>query len=388
MQTKILKLTGLIVVALAALFVIGCSSDNPASPARSALKSGSLENPSDSRFNLPDEKFEFVYTGRVAEIDRSNRTFEFEEKEGLTVYVAQDAKLYALPGYVEIPFDSRTANSAGRLSSTNLDIGATATVYGEQKGEDLVIAQIIEVSSAYEDAIITEEVEVGDPGDDRSYDVVFRDRLNSVDFGTRTLALAERMNLSVYVETDAPIVYMPSKTVYTFDSQRSNDGRSSDEGGVLLQGAQVQLYGFFKSDELFIAERVDVWQLASSDELISNSIVISDPSDIDRNYDFQFEGRLSSIDRAQRSFELGEREGLLFSLDRDARIISIPDGAELKFNSDDERSSAGYDGEINIGSRVNVYGTFKGDELFLVELLEVYNSSIIGEAVIVTENSR
>ncbi|HEQ98403.1 MAG TPA: hypothetical protein ENO22_03570 [candidate division Zixibacteria bacterium] len=386
-----LKLAGLIVVALAALIVIGCSSENPTAPGRSVLKSSSLEDPSDSRFNVPEDKYEFVYSGRISTIDRANRSFEFDDKAGLTILVDRDAKIYALPDYVEIPFESRSADSEISSGPAELEPGATATVYGEFKGDEAVIAHIVLVEAARSaDELITNDFEVGDPNDDREYEVVFTDRLASVDFRSRSIVLADRVNLQVYVERDAPVVYMPSRVVYSFEPQGSEDDRSSDQSGIFEEGAQVSLYGFFKSDELFIAQRVDVWEAYSNEELIANSIIISDPSDIDRNYEFQFEGRVSAVDYEQRNFELAEKEGLLFRVVRDARIISIPDGEELEFAASTGRSSSDRNvgSAIEEGSKVVAYGTFKDDENFIVELLEVYNSSMVGDPVIVDNNSR
>ncbi|NIP43186.1 MAG: hypothetical protein GWO41_06050 [candidate division Zixibacteria bacterium] len=385
------KIAGLIIVALAALIVIGCSSENPTAPAQSALRSSSLEDPSDSRPGIPEDKYEFVYTGRISTIDRSNRSFEFDDKAGLTILVDRDAKIYALPDYEEIPFGSRSADYETLTVPAALEPGATATVYGEFKGDETVIAKIVLVEAARSsDELVTNGFEVGDPNDDRDYEVVFTDRLASVDFRNRSIVLADRMNLQVYVEQDAPVVYMPSRLVYSFEPQGSEDDRSSDQNGIFVENAQIGLYGFFKSDELFIAQRVDVWEVRANEELIANSIVISDPSDIDRNYDFQFEGRVSAIDYEQRSFELAEKEGLLFQVVRDARIISIPDGENLNFVANDARSSSDRNigNAIEEGSKVVAYGTFKDDENFIVELMEVYNSSLIGDPVIVGDNNR
>lgn len=386
-----LKLAGLIIVALAALIVIGCSSENPTAPGQNVLKSSSLEDPSDSRIDIPDDKYEFVYTGRISTIDRANRSFEFDEKAGLTILVDREAKIYALPGYEEISFGSRSADSEVSTGPAALESGATATVYGEFKGAEAVIAKFVLVEeSRSSDELVTNDFVVIDPNDERDYNVIFNDRLASVDFRSRSIVLAERMNLQVYVEQDAPVVYMPSRLVYSFEPQGSEDDRSSNQNGIFVENAQIGLYGFFKSDELFIAQRVDVWEVPSNDELIANSIVISDPSDIDRNYDFQFEGRVSAIDYEQRNFELAEKEGLMFQVVRDARIISIPDGEDLNFVANDARSSSDRNvgNAIEEGSKVVAYGTFKDDENFIVELLEVYNSSLIGDPVIVGDNNR
>jgi hypothetical protein len=226
----------------------------------------------------------------------------------------------------------------------------------------------------------TNNISVANPNDDREYDASFSGRVAAVDYKSRIIGLEGKANLQIIVEPDAPVLLMPERYVVDFITSTPSDSRSSGYVSPVVQGSDITVHGFFKGEELFVAQRIDVAQKATNDELIATSLTTSSPDNYSRDYEIQLPGRVSSVDYDARSFQIGEKEGLSFVLDKNAYIISMPDRTELDFLTNNSSSSSReQSGAISEGSRVVIYGTPKGDNLVVVGLLEVINNNLVSE---------
>lgn len=260
--------------------------------------------------------------------------------------------------------DNPTAPAQSKLLSAGIDQSVSAG-QGTQSSDG---------STMY-----TNDFSIASPNDARDYDASFSGRVAAVDYKSRIIELEGKSDLQIIVEPDAPVLLMPERYVVDFITFSPSDSRSSGYVSPVVQGSDITVYGFFKGDQLFVAQRIDVAQKATNDELIATGLTTSNPDSYNRDYEIQLPGRVSSVDYDARSFQIGEKEGLLFVLDKNARIISMPDRTDLDFVTTTSSSSREQTGAISEGSRVVIYGTPKGDNLIVVGLLEVLNDSQVSE---------
>jgi hypothetical protein len=159
MISKGLTIIAVLLIGVMGVFIVGCSSDNPLStPTSASISGGELDNPTSGTGGTPDQRFEFEYTGRIGTIDKGNRSFVFEDRQVLSIQVDDNTKIYALPDYDEIDFDSKSVPFESSINQVSFKVGATVTVYGGQKGDKTVIAQYIEVEPSFSNQLLGAEL--------------------------------------------------------------------------------------------------------------------------------------------------------------------------------------------------------------------------------------
>ncbi len=138
-----LKFAGILIVALAAVFAIGCSTDNPTSPTNAIQSSAvNLESaPVD-----PNQRFPQSIEGLIVELDFDKRTFMLAERAGLEFYVETDATVISIPDGTDLKFAERDpAVSFSRMPENTVSVGADVVAYGQFKGNELFIVDRLEV---------------------------------------------------------------------------------------------------------------------------------------------------------------------------------------------------------------------------------------------------
>lgn len=111
-----------------------------------------------------------------------------------------------------------------------------------------------------------------------------------------------------------------------------------------------------------------------------------DPSRVNSEFEFSFSGRIVNVDAENRLIVFDGKEDLMFYVDQDAKVFLLPDRTEIPFILDDGRDSRDSRAEssVEVGSQAIAYGTLKGDDLVVVEVLEVWPTNVVVET---TSNS-
>lgn len=113
---------------------------------------------------------------------------------------------------------------------------------------------------------------------------------------------------------------------------------------------------------------------SSADAALStNGFTVTNPND-SRSYDASFSGRVTSVDYKNRIIEIDGKADFQIYVERDAAVYIQPYRYATQFVSyttGDSRSSQAIS-PVTEGTDITVYGTFKGDQLFIALRVDVY----------------
>ena len=107
-----------------------------------------------------------------------------------------------------------------------------------------------------------------------------------------------------------------------------------------------------------------------------------DPSRTNPEFEFSFSGRIIDVDIDNRIILFDGKEDLPFYVEQEARVVLLPNRTEVPFIVDAGRDSreSRSESSVEAGSQATAYGFFKGDNLVVVELLEVWQNGVVIEA--------
>jgi hypothetical protein len=106
-----------------------------------------------------------------------------------------------------------------------------------------------------------------------------------------------------------------------------------------------------------------------------------DPARTNPEFEFSFSGRIIDVDADNRIILFDGKEDLPFYVEQEARVVLLPNRTEVPFIVDAGRNSGESRSESSVkaGSQATAYGILKGDNLVVVELLEVWENGVVTE---------
>lgn len=107
-----------------------------------------------------------------------------------------------------------------------------------------------------------------------------------------------------------------------------------------------------------------------------------DPARTSSEFEFSFTGRIIDVDLDKRIIFFDGQKELQFYVSEKARVVLLPNRTEIPFSVDSGRDSeeSRSKSSLEAGSRATAYGAIKGDDLVIVELLEVWQNGVVIEA--------